>query len=471
MGNKIYKYIIITEILLILAIFTPLFLGQVHVTLPESVERYSNDVLHNIATLTLPFGWLYELDNFTNIPIQNRNGDMIDVFVTPVIFLLCCSMWCGIIFWLVNMIRKKQPATANVSKCAFWKKFFLSDLLISLVSLGFVLLLDRHHRENETGEFFLHYMGVLLMTMICSFLLATAWWLAEKLWQRTRLVSLLIASTAGIAGIAVIFIAIAILEESNKIQHSYSDAEYETAANAIDDATKQATMALDSIAAAGEPELPTGGPIGPEYMIDAADYILHRQLEVDSSVEKHQQTYELADKWHDYVYPLYAPHGRNPRMTLAYAKDQGLDALIDQMNYVGRSGSRLQESFTLYKDLLWKRLPFKVYQTSIARYYVEKLLQTYTVLQAEGAPATRLKKLYTKMADTTDYHETESFIGDVMPLVDNMNRIDPALNNNDLNAQRTAVWLISFWARRYHEGNQDEVHDILKGIQAMYDGK
>ena len=472
MGNKIYKYIIITEILLILAIFTPSFLGQVNVTLPESVERYSNDVLHNVATLTMPFGLLYELDSFTNVPMQNRNGDMMDVFVTPVIFLLCCSMWCGIIYWLVNILRKKQPATANVSKGAFWKKVFLSNLLISMVSLGFVFLLGWRHREQDNGEYFLHYMGVLFMTIICSFLLATAWWFAEKLWERARLFSLLIATTAGIAGIAVIFIAIAILEESNIIHHSYSDEEYAVASNSIDDAVKQATQALDSVAVAEEPvytDRGVAGPVGAEYMIDAANYILHEQLEVDSSVQKHQQTYELADKWHDYVYPLYA--SGNPRLTLAYAKDQGLDALIDQMNYVGRSGSRLQESFTMYKDLLWERLPFKVYQTSVARYYVEKLLQTYNVLQAEGAPATRLKKLYTKMADTTDYHETESFIGDVMPLAGNMNRIDPALNNNDINAQRTAVWLISFWARRYHEGNQEEVHDILKSIQVMYDGK
>lgn len=471
MGNKIYKYIIITEILLILAIFTPALLSKVNVALPASVESYSNVALHNIATLTMPFGWLYELDRFTNIPMQNRNGDQFDMFVTPLVFLLCSSMWCGIIFVLVNIIRKKQPATPGVSKGAFWQKIFFSNLLISLVALGFLLLLDRHHREYDSGGYFLHYMGALVLTMIFSLLLATAWWLAEKLWLRTRVVSLLIACTAVIAGIAVIFLAIDLLNESNAIQGAYSDPASEATSRAIDDAAKQATMALDSITAANEPAHPAvGGPVGEEYMTGAADYILHQQLKVDSSMEK-QQTYELADKWHDFVYPLYAPHGGNPRMTLAYAKDQGLDALIDQMNYTGRSGSRLQESFTMYKHLLWERLPFKVYQTSLARYYVEKLLQTYTVLQAEGAPATRLKKLYTQMADTTVYHETESFIGDIIPLVGNLNRIDPALNNNNLNAQRTAVWLVSFWARRYHEGNQAEVHDILKSIQVMYDGK
>lgn len=468
MGNKIYKYIIITEIGLILAIFTPSFLGQANVTLPESVERYSNDVLHHVATLTMPFGLLYELDSFTNVPMQYTNGSLVDAFVTPVVFLLCCSMWCGIIYWLISIIRKKQAETSYTG--TFWKKVFLSNLLISLVSLVFIFLLNKHNQEGDTGDNFLLYMVVLILTIICSFLLATAWWLAEKLWYNNRLFSILIASTAGIAGLVVIFVAVQTVRKTDRAD-LYAGEQFQ-AVSAVADATTTEAITVDSTAADGNNDNPDPQTsIGPEYMIDAADYILHYQLEADSSVEKHQQTYELADKWHDFVLPLYAPEGGNPRMTPAYAKNHGLDALIDQMDYVGRSGSRLQESFTLYKDLLWERLPLKVYQTSIARYYVEKLLQTYTVLQAEGAPATRLAKLYTKMADTTDYHETESFMVDVIPLVGNMNRIDPVLNNNDINAQRTAVWLISFWARRYHEGNQEEVHDILKNIRVMYDGK
>jgi hypothetical protein len=472
MGNKIYKYIIITEILLILAVFGPLFLGQVNVLLTESVERYSNDVLHHVATLTMPFGLLYELDSFTHVPMQYTNGSLVDVFVTPVVFLLCCSMWCGIVYWLVNIIRKKQAPAITSDKDAFWKKIFLSNLLISLVSLVFIFLISQHNQEGDTGDNFFLYMIVLMLTITCSLLLAAAWWLAEKLWYRNRLFSIIIASTTGITALVVIFLAMQLVITTDR-PALYSEEQLQAVSAAVDAAAPAGEVIVADTAATVEnnDHSTPGTSIGPEYMIDAADYILRQQLEVDSSVAKHQQTYELADKWHNYVYPLYAPPGGNPRATLAYAKNQGLDALIDQMNYVGRSGSRLQESFTLYKDLLWKALPYKTYQTSIARYYVEKLLHTYTVLQAEGAPATRLKKLYTKMADTTDYHETESFIGDVMPLVGNINRIDPALNNNDINAQRTAVWLISFWARRYHEGNQEEVHDILKGIQVMYDGK
>ncbi len=74
------------------------------------------------------------------------------------------------------------------------------------------------------------------------------------------------------------------------------------------------------------------------------------------------------------------------------------------------------------------------------------------------------------MAVVTDYTASEDFIEDVKLVIDNMGRVDPSLNNNDLNARRMAVWLVSFWARRYNEGNQQTVYEILKEISDMYGG-
>lgn len=476
MGNKIYRYIIIVEILVILVIFTPTFLGQLDITMPEAAERCHSDLLHHIATVTMPFGLLYELDSFTNMPLQYTNGSMVDVFVTPAVILLWCSMWCGIIYWLANIIRKKKTATVTVYKGEYWKKVFLANLAISLVSLVFIFLLGRH---NDSGENFLLFMVVSVLTIICSFLSATAWWLAEKLWHNNRIFSLIIATSTGIAALVVIFMAVQIVKRTDFADSGPQGEQYMAASAAVADAAAEAAEPMDIVTAdttaagAATDDDPPTPPLSSEFLIDAADWLLHHQLEIDSSEAKHQQTSDLAKMWSDYVLPLYEPTTGDRHSTYAYSKDHGLDEAIEQMAYVGRSGSRLRESFDEYKELLRKNISYKIYQTSIARYYVNKLLLTYTVLQAEGTPATRLEKLYQKMnVSENDYRETESFFSDVMPLVDNMSHIDPALNNSeDINAQRTAVWLVSFWARRYHEGNASQVHDILEEIQQMYDGK
>ncbi|MEI3802206.1 MULTISPECIES: hypothetical protein [unclassified Chitinophaga] len=465
MGNKIYKHIIIVKILVVVLLFAPLFLSQVYVAVPAAVEGFTNRILENAGTFTLPFGLLYELDRFTNIvALQDSDGSMADAFLTPIIFLLTCSMWCGVFYWLISLMKKNQ-ALAPASGNEYWKKIFLSDLLISLVSFTFIFLLSKHNTDGDTGGNYLLYMGVLGLTIFCSFLLGTMWWAAEKLWTRNRLFGIIIASTAGIAALVVIFIAVQTVRKSDRPEYSPFDGVETAAATELD----AAALATDSFTY--EIKTPEEFPLSVSQLREAAAYLLHEQLELDSTAVKKRQTSDLALMWHSYVQPLYYEgEAEDPYDTPAYTKNHGLESAIRQFAWAGRDEARLRESFAGYKNLLHEMLPYNTYQRSFVRYYVEKLLLTYSALQAQEDVTVKLEKLYTKMAVTTDYTASEDFIGDVRQVLNNMDRIDPSLNNNDLNARRMNVWLVSFWARRYNEGNQQTVYDILKEIRDMYSG-
>lgn len=212
-------------------------------------------------------------------------------------------------------------------------------------------------------------------------------------------------------------------------------------------------------------------PLAAPELREGAVYLLHEQLEIDSSAAKKRSTSDLAVMWHSYVQPLYYKgEDEDPYSTLAYTENRGLEMIIRQCSWMGRDATRLRQSFDAYKKLLHEILPYNIYQRSSVHYYVDKLLLTYSALHAKENTAARLEKLYTQMAVVTDYTASEDFIEDVKLVMDNMDRVDPSLNNNDLNARRMTVWLVSFWARRYNEGNQQTVYEILKEISAMYSG-
>ncbi|HEY8955319.1 hypothetical protein [Chitinophaga sp.] len=464
MGNNIYKYIIIVKILVVILLFSPLFLSQVNIAAPEGFERWTNDILKNAGLVTLPFGLLYELDRFTNIvPLHYSNGSMADVFLTPVIFLLTCSMWCGIFYGLISLTRKKST-TPPAQGSEYWKKIFLSDLLISLVAFTFIFLLNKHDTDGDTGENYLLYMVVLGLTISCSFLLGTMWWLAEKLWARNRLFAIIIASTAGVSALVVIFIAVQTVRKSDRHNYASDSAVFPSASATADTTATTDIVAYDTQAAA---DFPLSAP----ELREGVAYLLYEQLEIDSSVAKKRSTSDLAVMWHRYVQPLYYEgEDEDPYSTLAYTENRGLEIIIRQCSWMGRDSARLRETFNNYKKLLHDILPYNTYQRSAAHYYVDKLLLTYSALQAKENVAERLEKLYTKMAVVTDYTASEDFIKDVKLVMDNMDRVDPSLNNSDLNARRMAVWLVSFWARRYNEGNQQTVYEILKDISEMYSG-
>lgn len=465
MGNKIYKYIIIVKILVVILLFTPLFLSQVNIAAPEDFERWTNDILKKMGIVTLPFGLLYELDRFTNIvPLHYSNGSMTDVFLTPVIFLLTCSMWCGIFYWLTSLVRKNRIA-APVPESEYWKKIFLSDLLISLVALMFIFLLGKHDIDGDTGENYLLYMVVLGLTILCSFLLGTMWWLTEKLWARNRLFAIITAGTAGVAALVVIFIAVQTVRKSDRQDYTANEATFLAAAAAAD------TTGVAADIVAYEAQAASDFPLGAPELREGINYLLHEQLEIDSSTAKKQSSSDLAVMWHSYVQPLYYEgEDEDPYSTLAYTENRGLEMIIRQCSWIGRDATRLRQSFDAYKKLLHEVLPYNIYQRSSVHYYVDKLLLTYGALQAKENAAVRLEKLYTKMATITDYTASEDFIEDVKLVMDNMDRVDPSLNNNDLNARRMTVWLVSFWARRYNEGNQQIVYEILEEISDMYSG-
>lgn len=65
--------------------------------------------------------------------------------------------------------------------------------------------------------------------------------------------------------------------------------------------------------------------------------------------------------------------------------------------------------------------------------------------------------------------QAEAYINDIA-FTGGLEDIDAAIAKGDRQGKRLAVWLVSFWARRYEEGNAAEVHYILRKIADIYGG-
>jgi hypothetical protein len=139
-----------------------------------------------------------------------------------------------------------------------------------------------------------------------------------------------------------------------------------------------------------------------------------------------------------------------------------------------REGSdHLEDSFESYSPILYAFLSKRIYTDSNLNLLVEALIASKEDIDETEDPAATANKIYKTMIFGTKKSFPDHHYSQISPYISKrtLSLIKNNAERNDeseYSTQAVAVWLYSFWARREHEGNDQEIASILDKIQKHY---
>ncbi|NLR65676.1 hypothetical protein HGH92_15275 [Chitinophaga varians] len=477
MENKLYKYILLLEALLVTAIFGIPRLAQN--TGNATWEAAALQIASRHQIISLPFGFLYELDGLPNTTsYAYQQGTIMDTFVSPIVWLLTSCLWVGVIYGIIRLLRRKTDTVPFNG--SFWKKVFLSNLLISLVAFAFIFILRTSALRTIANSDLDIYTGICLFcwaAIIAAVLLGFSWWMIETLWQRYRVISVALSGVVLTAMLAVIFIVYNLVH-----YQPYTAPEADTSPQAAEAAELVQAAAADAAGIVNDGEnavadaVTADEPIewkGPQPSVDsiraALQFICYDQLELG---KKNRMPTDLMLNWGLGIRSLFAQQDRATKEdAVRQFNTTSLWPVVELFDYTGRDGQRLKACFERYGGYLQDVLPTPVYRRSQVARYRDNLVATHDFLETIPGYRQSLKTLYDKMNVPLDGTEpqAEAYIKDIA-FAAGLADYDSAIAKGDKEGNRLAVWLVSFWARRYAEGNADEVYYILRRMGDIYGG-
>ena len=173
-------------------------------------------------------------------------------------------------------------------------------------------------------------------------------------------------------------------------------------------------------------------------------------------------------------------------------KHSDVDYFLDNSNYlkitpqtqkvldkIERNPVRLLSAFKSYSPIVYYMIPNEIYEESGLKNLTQLLLQTHKELYKNKAV---LEEIYYIMNLTYDdqshygrsdyYLDLKAYISDevLTRLQSDENFYKSYNNSNEISSytKGEAVWLYTFWARRYKEQNDKAVYTILNEIEAHY---
>ena len=163
------------------------------------------------------------------------------------------------------------------------------------------------------------------------------------------------------------------------------------------------------------------------------------------------------------------------RRAIMYAQHEDEFSEINDIDeQMGRKPEEIRKAFDSYKPLIYAFLNEKIYFDSNLYLIVGALISAHDDIASSGNTEETMKKINTimnmgyKESFPQEYYESLSpyFSERVLnPLKDNAKQFE---GDYEYNYKMNAVWIYSFWGRRFEEKNHEEVFKILQEIQAHY---
>lgn len=162
------------------------------------------------------------------------------------------------------------------------------------------------------------------------------------------------------------------------------------------------------------------------------------------------------------------------------AEKQGLFNYNKLVNFIGRDCNKLNSFFESYKSVLYALVNQSAYHSSGAELTITTLLATHDELFAKSNTIEKLDRIYSIMTsndnapNATYYYDTLSkIISDNIEYLLTINEHETNTGSDQYDDasgidKGSVVWAYSFWARRYKEGNDDAVSNILYEIDNYY---
>ncbi|MFB9077689.1 hypothetical protein ACFFLS_00735 [Flavobacterium procerum] len=143
--------------------------------------------------------------------------------------------------------------------------------------------------------------------------------------------------------------------------------------------------------------------------------------------------------------------------------------LVQFIDKLRNNPNELYSEFEVYKPVLFSAVSKETYKTANFDEIIDglllvyddignendKLIEIYRVMKAEDKNTQVLSEYFSKFVDYFSSTTIAKF-----------NKLN--ITNNEYSAESDFIWFYSFWARRNHEGNKEEVAKILNEIKQHY---
>jgi hypothetical protein len=132
----------------------------------------------------------------------------------------------------------------------------------------------------------------------------------------------------------------------------------------------------------------------------------------------------------------------------------------------------LAKSFKSYSPIIYSLLSKKIYVESNLKQLVDVLIASRDDISNTDDASKTMDKIYNAMISGTKRDTPTDYYRKIVPYISNSTLVlikkkAYAIGGNSDEAATITVY--SFWARRYHEGNDSVVYDILTEIKTHYD--
>lgn len=132
----------------------------------------------------------------------------------------------------------------------------------------------------------------------------------------------------------------------------------------------------------------------------------------------------------------------------------------------------LAKSFKSYSPIIYSLLSKEIYFDSGLNEFVDALIACRDDISNTDDASKTLDEIYKTMTNRTHKDPPSRYYSQMSRYISTRTSAllkESATADGGMNPLSSAVWIYSFWGRRYHDGNDAEVYDILVQIKKHYE--
>jgi len=401
---------------------------------------------------------------------ENRSFETFQLFVLA--FLPAIVIGISILFQRVAIAviqSDSEKNYENFSEEKIWKISFYTNLLFAIVSITgaiIVWLLKFKVAPVKTYDFSRDMATILLTLLIASFAIGILLVIKKTVWEVNKFVGILMIFISILVFLAAVYIPAIGYFYLNKTFWDSVETPVE-----VNDSADEMTEVPDEPDAEDYDfyafhemefsDVETGGYFGKYY---------------DGGTNENAKSQELLSLFLSKNLDLRDDQYISEiRRAIMYAQHEDEFSEINDIDeQMGRKPEEIRKAFDSYKPLIYAFLNEKIYFDSNLYLIVDALISAHDDIASDGNTDETMKKINTimnmgyKESFPQEYYESLSpyFSERVLnPLKDNAKQFE---GDYEYNYKMNAVWIYSFWGRRFEEKNHGEVFKILQEIQAHY---
>lgn len=397
----------------------------------------------------------FEFQEIANIREFHPNEFNFAALFPVLFFVICCLVS---IFYLFSKKNPNETEAVGIQKSLriknFWKfSFYFNAILATSILIFFGIIKLQHPKEmivrgDEIFYFFIFFQAllpVLLSLILASFMLTSG------IYWKTNKTLASVTMFLGFFFFITFFLSDYLLLNEFKKMSTYH---YE-ALELEDNAQETPTVVEEEIDESQYQEGDSSEDRGELVEIEEAwNYFLNNKYDLKGKQE-----------FTEVRYPMYSNFLEN-------TEEDGDYFLTGYVREIRKDPAMISLAFEMYKAVLYNSVSRRTYRIANFDKVIDGLLFTYEDLTSEENSG-NMQKIYKIMSATRETYDLDA--GEYYPQLEKYFTAETVellestrLSNGSQFSNGDIVWFYSFWARRNHEENVNEVLSVLREIQENY---